>query len=358
MAFGLSLVGPAGGPATPEATAAPPHFFVGLQGWHDPPPSVIARLQRAEVHSYRLNLSWSRIERTRGQYGWRYYDELFLGAARAGIRLLPLLFASPAWVCNPSCVNHKPQYPPRTEPQRNRFYSFVHRAARRYGPNGYFWNGKDVPVSSRPKWFQVWNEPNIPEYWNGRPNADEYARLLKQSGIAVRDADPDARVLAAGLPQPLRSRRYFIPIGEFIRRIFARPGLSRVVDGVAIHPYSPSVSGIFDRLDTARAALRGLPGESTKSLFITEFGWATGGGTPGIAVTRTEQAERLGRAYSALLARRKEYRLAGAYWFSYGDRLPAPGEHPWWGIYTGLFDRFNQPKPSWREFLRVTGGRP
>ena len=72
-------------------------------------------------------------------------------------------------------------------------------ARRRYGPNGYFWLGKDVSEVDRPKWFQIWNEPNIASYWNNEPDVGEYARLVKNAGISVKNGDRDARVLAGGL---------------------------------------------------------------------------------------------------------------------------------------------------------------
>jgi hypothetical protein len=41
-----------------HASAAPPHHFVGLQNWNDPTTTVVTRLQRANIHSWRMNLNW------------------------------------------------------------------------------------------------------------------------------------------------------------------------------------------------------------------------------------------------------------------------------------------------------------
>jgi polysaccharide biosynthesis protein PslG len=342
----------------PSTQAAVPRFFVGLQGWTPPSDAVLARLHRAEVHSYRLNLLWSRVEWAPGRYNWKYYDALFLRAARADVRVLPVFLGSPAWVCNPNCRYHILHYPPRTDRARKRFYRFVYEAARRYGPNGYFWSDKGLPRAIRVKWFQVWNEPNIPNYWNNAPSPEGYARLLKNAALAVKRADRDVRVLAAGLPYSTkRSSSAPIPMPIFVRRMLAVPGVASAVDGIAVHTYTPRVSGLFEYLNLARRAMRASLGGATKPLFITEFGWATGGAS-GVSTTPAKQAELLRSAYGQLLERHAAYRLQGAFWFSYMDRRPKPGAAAWFGWYTGLFDRNGRAKPSWREYTAVTGGLP
>jgi hypothetical protein len=240
---------------------------------------------------------------------------------------------------------------------RRRFYAFVREAARRYGPNGYFWADKDVVQANRPKWFQVWNEPNIPNYWNHHPDPEGYGRFLRQTATVLKAADPDVRVLAAGLPEPSTFRPGYYHAADFMQRMLAVPGVNDVVDGVAVHPYATYPRQIFDHLDRARTAMR-RSGASSKSLFITEFGWATGGGNRGLSTTPAGQAERLRNAYRLLLSRRTEYRLAGAYWFSYKDTPVRPGGYDWWGRYTGLVDRYRRPKPSWGQFALVARGEP
>lgn len=357
LAVVLSILGLALGAR--EAPAEVPYSFAGLQGWDRPTDTDFARLKRANVHSYRVILNWGGVERTRGQYKWASHDRLFLRAARANVRPLPVLLASPRWVCNPSCARHKPQWPPRTRSQRSRFHKFAHEAAERYGPNGYFWRGKEVRRVDRPKWFQIWNEPNIASYWNDEPDVGEYARLLKYTGISVKSADRDARVLAGGLPQSATNRRDVIPIYTFLERMFDVRGVSAAVDGVAVHAYAKGNAGIFQRLDSAMRALRHSPGGSTKKLFVTEFGWATGRESSYLSTSRDGQAKRLRDAYRGLLARREDYRLEGAYWFSYKDVDPRESRHgDWWAVHTGLFDRWDRPKPSWHAYTRITGGLP
>lgn len=357
LAAALSVVGLA--LTARAAPATTPYPFVGLQGWKHPTDVDFARLKRANVHGYRLILNWGAVERTRGQYQWSYYDQLFLRAARANVRVLPILLASPRWVCNPSCQRHKPQWPPQTRAERISFNRFAREAAERYGPNGYFWLGKDISEVDRPKWFQIWNEPNIASYWNDEPDAGEYARLVKNAGVSVKNGDRDARVLAGGLPQSATNRSDVIPIYTFLERMFDVSGVSQAVDGVAVHAYAKGNAGIFERLRSAMDALRDSPGGSTKRLFVTEFGWATGSESGYLWASRDGQAARLRDAYRALIARRQEYRLGGAYWFSYKDIEPDDGQSPdWWALHTGLFDRRDRPKPSWEAFTRIAGGQP
>jgi hypothetical protein len=48
--------------------------------------------------------------------------------------------------------------------------------------------------------YQVWNEPNLAREWGGKhPDAAEYAEMLRVSYEAIKDADPNALVISAGM---------------------------------------------------------------------------------------------------------------------------------------------------------------
>jgi hypothetical protein len=177
-------------------------------------------MQRANVHSARLILNWGVVERRRGHYDWAAYDGLVLRAARAKVRLLPILLSSPPWVCNPSCARHIQQWPPVRAADRERFNAFAREAVARYGPNGTFSVANGLPKAYRAKWFQVWNEPNIPNYWNDRSDATAYGRFLRAAGRSIKRADPEARVLAAGVPEPSSRRAEVISIYPFLETMF------------------------------------------------------------------------------------------------------------------------------------------
>ena len=75
--------------------------------------------------------------------------------------------------------------------------------------------------------WEIWNEPNISQFWKPEPDASAYARLAIETARAVRAADPDAVILAPGsstFPWP------------FLETIFAA-GLLEHIDAVSVHPY-------------------------------------------------------------------------------------------------------------------------
>ncbi len=53
-----------------------------------------------------------------------------------------------------------------------------------------------MPVTS----WQIWNEPNFPVYWGGKPNATAYARMVIAAAAGIRAVDPNAYIVSAGLP--------------------------------------------------------------------------------------------------------------------------------------------------------------
>ena len=343
-AVALALLALAAGGHPAAASAAAPPNFVGLQGWNQPSPDKFKRIGRAKVNTWRQNLLWSGVEKTRGRYTWRRYDDLFTKAAVGNVRIFPVLIGSPAW------ARFKPQYPPNTTAGRKAFYEFSKAAAKRYGPNGTFWRGKPYPRSVRPVYWQVWNEPNLPNYWNGKVDPPAYGRMLKYTSVAAKAGDPEVRIVSAGLPQT--SCRAGPCIDDFLRDMYTVPDIGRWIDAVAVHTYADDYHGIFYRLRLARNQTISSLGRS-KKLVVTEFGWGTGGHHPSFTTTERGQASRLRGAYREMIENRRRFRLIGAYWFGFRD--PPTGDS--WQYHTGLFGPDWRMKPAWRSLVSITGGQ-
>ncbi len=332
--------------AASTASAAPPRF-VGLQGW-DPEPSLakLRRMELAKVDVWRVNVTWRTIEPQPGQYKWDHVDRLFAHAASRNVRIFPVLIGSPPW------ANWKPQYPPKNAETRRAFFRFAQKATDRYGPTGYFWRGKPWSRYVRAWYWQVWNEPNLPNYWNGRVDPADYGRFLKSTSIAAKNGDPEARIVSAGLPQTTCSAGPCID--DFLREMYTVPGVGNAIDAVAVHTYSDDYRGIFYRLGLARDQTRRSLGTS-KRMFVTEFGWATGGNHRYFSTSPSGQASRLRDAYRKMIEHRRSYRLMGAFWFALKDD-PERGSS--WQYNTGLFDRYWHQKPAWKALAEITGGQP
>ncbi len=333
--------------APASAFAAAPAGFVGLQSWNNPASGQFDVLRRAKVNVYRQQISWAVVQPRQGKpYRWDRYDRIFANAGRQGITILPVLLGSPRWAAS------RPPYPPNSSSNRRAFYRFAGAAASRYGPNSAFWrqrriNGAAVGAKS----WQVWNEPNLGNYWNKRPNAREYARLVRGTDQAIKRANPGATTILAGLPY---SKSAVTP-AAFLRAMFrADPKIYDAFGSAAVHPYARTPSYAIDYgVRPFRAALnRLLPRGVSRSIWVTEMGWATGRPDGRFQVREATQARYLESFYKKLLAIRKSHRIKGAIWYSFADRPRAD----WWAERTGLFrSNGRSAKPSWYRLKCVTG---
>ena len=329
--------------APANASAAAPSGFVGLQSWESPTSAQLDALRRAKVKVFRAQMSWASVQPRKGQpYRWDHYDRLFAAAGRQGITVLPVLVGSPAWAAS------KQPYPPNSSSNRSAFYKFAQTAAFRYRPNSAFWKRRGIngAVVGARQW-QVWNEPNLGNYWNGRPNASQYARLVRGANEGIKRGNPDATTILAGMPW---SRGPAPP--DFLRAMFrADPKLSNAFGSAAVHPYDRTPDGSVGGVRLIRKTLNSLPGARGRSIWVTEIGWATGRPDGRFQVREATQARNLELFYNKLLAIRESHRIKGAIWFSYADR---PGAD-WWAERTGLLRSSGSAKPSWFRLKCVTG---
>ena len=96
-----------------------------------------------------------------------------------------------------------------------------------------------------------------------------------------------------------------------------------------------------------------LAGDTATPLLVTEFGVASDGLQPS-AFIRGErgQAAFLQNALELLIAKRRDWRIAGADWFTWQDTaLPDPSCAFCEGA--GLFDLSGEPKLAWWAFERT-----
>jgi hypothetical protein len=338
--FGVSL--------TSTASARAPAAFFGVQAWKDPVTTDFERMRAAHVGTFRSSLLWSVVEFKRGARNWGPYDQVFADAARARIRLLPVILSSPTFAAK------RYQYPPRSRAALRAYAAFVRDAVKRYGRNGSFWRAqRGLPYKPVVAW-QIWNEPNYPAYWFRKPSAKQYVRLLKLSRKAIRRADRRGKVVLAGIA----NTRHGVSYTRYINALY-RSHAKRYFDVMAVHPYAASPGGVLGVIKRTRAIMRRY--RDRASIWVTEIGWATGGrvsrGTRKFKTSRRGQARRLSRSYRLLLRGRRHYGIGMGVWFAWRDRSPDAGERNWWAINTGLFTGAGQPKPAWRAYAKVAGGK-
>ena len=212
---------------------------------------------------------WSWVERrppVRGihSYDWRIPDAMIAALAQNGLRWYPILDYSTPWdgsLGGPEGWKSAPIHP-------TYFAEYAGAFARRYGSGGEFWLAHPwlpyLPVQT----YEVWNEPNLPDFWpDVRGAAARYGELLADAVPAIRAGDPAGHVTLGGLS----------PTGlpEFLEELEARqPGLIGGVDAVAFHPYGGNFAGTGARVRMLREWLD-QRGYAAMPIEITETGWAS-----------------------------------------------------------------------------------
>jgi hypothetical protein len=194
----------------------------------------------------RMDLSWSGIERQKGVYNFERtgYDALTEGCTKRGIRILYILDYSNNLYESDRSV--------RTEQGRKAFAAFAEAAAKRYAGKRILW--------------EIWNEPNIRQFWNPQPSADDYSKLVAETTPLVERADPTGLIVA-----PATSG---IPLG-WLEQCF-KQGLLSHVDVLSVHPYraKPPETVIADYAALRELIGRYAPGGKPIPVISGEWGYS------------------------------------------------------------------------------------
>jgi hypothetical protein len=309
--------------------------------------ATFSRQRAAGVGTVRQTLHWANVERAPGRYDFNSFDGFVGDAARAGIRILPILFDPPAFRSSrPSRHALRGTYPPRDDAA---FAAFAAAAVRRYGPSGSYWSEHpEIPPLPIRDW-QVWNEPNLPVYWRPRPDAGAYVALLRAASNAIKAIDPGADVVTAGLPQ---SRlRGAVALRTWVSRMYSA-GAADAFDTLALNPYSPTAGGVLTFLRRIRALMNGR-GDSAASLWATEFGWSDRGPGSKFRLGPSGQARQVGATLRLLWAKRRPLNLRGVVYYAWRDAHVYAGGHDFWGLHTGLLNLRGHRKPAYAAFRRA-----
>jgi hypothetical protein len=346
LALGLALL------LSAPADAGHKRFRPGVTELPEPAVNDLAGMRASGVKVLRVNLSWLSVEKAAptggscGIYDWGEYDRIVLGASRHGVRLLPVIVGSPRYVA--SAGTHAPFTRDRGEIEA--YKCFVRAAVDRYGRDGDFVSSGIRPITE----WQVWNEPNFPQFATEERGIDarEYARLVEVTSNAIRSEDDRATIALAGMPE---TSSRFDP-GVFLRGVYAKRGIERKFDVVALHPYSANHRGVEGAVLRLRSALRRL-GDANRYVWITEVGWSTQGKSiPFLIKDKQGQARQLGKTFKMLRENRRRWNVGTVFWFRWRDTA-APAEDRETFDYAGLYAKGGAPKPSCHRFAHLSDGR-
>lgn len=332
-----------------------PSDFWGIAPIDSPNEADIARMAEGGIDSYHVLISWSQIETTKGVYDWRSYDILMRQLALNGIQPTPYIYGTTA-VYEPA-----PSVSPTENPETfDAWAAFLEALALRYGPDGEFWMAlasTDPAVEPLPmRTWEIWNEMNSSVFFTPKPDPDQYAALLKRSARVLQKVDPEAEIVTGGMFASPASENG-IQSFEFLRRLYAKRGVADLIDVVGVHPYGPTLEGVFEQMDRTRETIDRAGGADAET-WVTEIGWGSDPAAGSeLAKTPARQAALLGSSLERLAAERERWDLRGVIWFTWRDLGEPLGGCSWCGS-AGLVDLDRDTKPAWTAYTDQTGGEP
>ena len=211
----------------------------------------------------RTSITWARVEHSPGERDFAPFDAIAEQLEADGLRPFWVVTGAPCWAAAQACTEEQPHRAPAPAHDDD-FARFAVEVAKRY-PDAVG--------------LEIWNEPNIPNFWEPEPDAGRYRELLATTAEAVHASGSEVPVVMAG-PSPTTDaiaaddpRK--IPFADFIEEVMNGPDAPDV-DAIGVHPYSLLQVGPDPADETLRlyeqaraAAERAAPGVP---IWITEVG--------------------------------------------------------------------------------------
>ena len=320
----LTLLGQIPEPVLPAGVGVNIHFVTGHQRDLD----LIAS---AGFKFVRMDFGWGGIERKRGEYDWSGYDELTANLEKRGIRAIYILdYSNPLYeeeVTSPNPISgkqHKTTASPQHPESVAAFAKWAAAAAKHFSGRKIIW--------------EIWNEPNI-QFWQPKPDAQQYAVLALATCKAIRESDPRSTIVGpatSGFPW------------EFIETLF-KSGALEYLDAVSVHPYrnysKPPESAAADYAKLREMIDRYAPAAKKNKLPILSGEWGYATHNKGLSLEK--QAAFAARQQLANLLNNVPLSI----WYDWkndGDD-PNEGEHNFGTVLSDL-----KPKPAYTAIQTMT----
>jgi hypothetical protein len=334
----------------PPASARIPASFAGMNPQGDVTPHDFELMRSSGIRSVRLPMFWAAIQpENRYVAGPDFdgFDRQVRLAAEAGIAIFPFIYSTPGWVAPDGGT-----LPVGSAWQRWAWRAFLHDAARRYGPEGTFWEEHPLLDYLPIRRWEIWNEPNIVTF--AEPTGPRrYAILIRESGRVLHREDPGSKVIVGGLfGRPLQVPPNTQP-GAFLSGLYRARRVKPYFDGVGLHPYVADAGAIRAMIRNLRRVMRRHHDGGT-SLLMSELGWGSDSFESRWERGLRGQARELSEAMAMLSVNRRAWRIGGVWWFTWRDE---DGSCQFCDS-AGLLTRDREAKPSWYLFNAWTGGDP
>lgn len=216
---------------------------------------VLAKVKAAGIAWIRIDINWSLIENSKDRYNFSEVDRVADYAAANGLSIYATIAYTPGWANGNAGINYPPD-------DINEWKNFVGIIVDRY--------------KSRIKYWGIWNEPNLKEFF--AYGKDIFVQqILLPAAQTIRAADPAAFIVGPELSHKTEAGMewYF-----WLKYILDNAG--NYFDVISHHIYEDlGVYSLFELLekgDTLIPAVKQLieeSGQGDKPFWITETGWNT-----------------------------------------------------------------------------------
>ena len=288
------------------------------------------RMARAGVESQRTLFNWAKAQPNPGDaFDFTESDYVMTLAAAHHIQVLPVVMQAPDWArrhydkqpCNVDGANAPPK---RTGP----YTRYLRALVRRYGPNGSFWAENGALRKTAVHAWQIWNEPSECYQWT-IPKSDDwavgYGRLLRAAYKSVKQVDPSAKVVVAGLPNYS---------WKSLDHLYKAGGVKGYFDVAAVHPYTSAAHGPLTIVDYFHDVLR-EHGDKRIPTYVTETALPASKGKTSsrgpFETTDKGMASFLEETYKDMIKARKQLRIGRVYWYTWASDYAG-----WYFDFTGL----------------------
>jgi IPT/TIG domain/Glycosyl hydrolases family 39 len=209
-------------------------------------------MNAAGISSVRCVFAWPDMEPSKGAWNFARTDLVMQKAAAHEVKVLVVLGFTPSWANGGKDFNCPPT---DTAAWRN----YVTTVCTRY--------------AGRVSAWEIWNEENIDQFWQPKPDAAAYVALLSQTSPLIKTADPGATIVMGGVAG----------LDPAYLDGCLKAGAADLVDAIAYHPYPETLRADDYTPQESRCRdivtwVRGLISSYTAKplgIWITELGWTT-----------------------------------------------------------------------------------
>lgn len=296
----------------------------------------MARLRELGLEWARIDVHWAIHEPKQGQYRLGELDGVMDAVRQNNLKSLVYVVGSAPHATSAPRPDMD-AYPPKNP---TLYADFMQMLSRRYG-------GVNA--------WQVWNEPNLPAFWNPQANPEDYARLLQTTTTALRNVNSKTPVVMGGMAYYSQMP----PSGALMFEALGRPEVLSLDTIAAYHPYSlyPEGNNPADKdfIVFSNRLNQMLRSAKAPEIWATEWGWSSypGPKEEQPIIGNDGQADFMLRRLALMSA--LDYDRIFLFALSDLDERATVRDR-----FYGLLDLKAQPKPAYqalKNFLAITGPR-